>query len=94
MAEPLAKTTTAEVPTAAPVATAVTTEPVPATAVVEPVATTTTAPDPFPPTAAAASEALPEELQDDIVVDEVSISARVEIGGPRARTILDRLRSL
>ena len=90
MAEPLAQAATAEASTAAPVAIDATTEPVPATAVAEPVAATTTAAEPFPPTAAAASEALPEELQDDILVDEVSISARVEAGGPRARTISER----
>ncbi|KFY22784.1 hypothetical protein V491_02730 [Pseudogymnoascus sp. VKM F-3775] len=70
MAEPLAQAATAEASTAAPVAIDATTEPVPATAVAEPVAATTTAAAPFPPTAAAASEALPEELQDDILVDE------------------------
>lgn len=82
MPEPLAQAAAAEAPTAEAVATTAT-----ATATAEPVAPTTAAPAELHPV---------EEQEHQIVVDEVSISARVEAMGAHdtreALTSLDKMR--
>lgn len=76
MPEPLAQAAAAEAPTAEAVASTATAEAVPTTTAT----TATTAP--VAPTTAAPAELHPvEEQEHQIVVDEVSISARVEAMG-------------